>query len=59
MFIQNLGHQPTLDIRTYSFRVVDSPDKPREFAMSIKNSLLSNNFKYQDAPDLPRSLNLS
>ena len=52
MIIQYLGYQPKLEIRTYSFRVVDSPDKQREFAMSIKNSLLTNNFKYQDAPDL-------
>jgi hypothetical protein len=52
MMIQYLGCQPTRDILTYSFRVVDSPDKQREFAMSIQNSLMNNYFKYQDAPDL-------
>ena len=52
MIIQYLGYQATLDVRTYSFRVVDFPSKEREFAVSIKNSLMSKNFKYQDAPDL-------
>jgi len=51
MIIQYLGYEPTLNVRTYSFRVVDFPTKEREFAVSIKNSLMSNNFKYQDAPD--------
>jgi hypothetical protein len=52
MIVQYLGCQPALDVRTYSFRVVDFPSKEREFAVSIKNSSMSNNFKYQDAPDL-------
>ena len=52
MMIQYLGYQTTLDVRTYSFRGVDLPSKEREFAVSIKNSLMSKNFKYQDAPDL-------
>ncbi len=52
MIIQYLGYQPTLDIRTYSFRVLDSPKNGREFAVSIKNSLMTNYFKYQDVPDL-------
>ncbi len=52
MIIQYLGYQPKVEIRTYSFRVVDSPNKEREFAMSIKNSLMTNAVKYQDVPDL-------
>jgi hypothetical protein len=42
-----------LNVRTYSFRVVDAERKEREFILSIPNqSLMANHFKCQDVPDL-------
>jgi hypothetical protein len=53
MLIQYLGYQPRLKSRTYSFRVVDSPTKEREFTVSIETqSLTAGNIKCQDMPDL-------
>ena len=53
MRIQYLGYQPNLNVRTYSFRVVDDLTREREFTLSIKHqSLMANHFKCQDVPDL-------
>ena len=53
MLIQYLGYEAVSDVRTYSFRVVDSLKNEREFTVKIVNqTLLDNHFKCQDVPDL-------
>jgi len=53
MLIQYLGYETISDVRTYSFRVVDSLKNEREFTVKIVNqTLLDNHFKCQDVPDL-------
>ena len=53
MLIQYLGYEAISDVRTYSFRVVDSLKNEREFTVKIVNqTLLDNHFKCQDVPDL-------
>jgi len=51
--IQYMGYQPRLNMRIYTFRVIDALVEAREFEVSINTETLSNSkFKYQDVPDL-------
>jgi hypothetical protein len=53
MLIQYIGFQTISDLRTYSFRVVDSLKNEREFTVEIPNqTLIDNHFKCQDVPGL-------
>lgn len=51
--IQYIGYESKLNVRTYSFRVVDLFMKAREFTLSVSSeSLMEYHFKCQDVPDL-------
>jgi len=51
--IQYVGYESTLNVRTYSFRVIDLSMKTREFRLSVNSeSLMEHHFKCQDVPDL-------
>ena len=51
--IQYVGYEPQPNMRTYTFRVIESLVGTREFKVSIKTeALLNSKFKDQDIPDL-------
>ncbi len=53
MFIQYLGFEIDGDARAYAFRVINPPEPPREFTVTVQTvAFRSDSLKLQDGPGI-------